>query len=363
MICCIPADTWQHWRVLLADSDARTKDVTIGANCEVAAAGPRRRVAHQPPKELPDRQSTSPARHAPTWLFAAAPIRPSVSVTTVVANIAIGGASDPAPHPYGADGVSPWSAARPAYLRDLRRADRQLRTHQHGSAHRQRSQVRCRHSGLHPRRRDAVQEWSIKGASTTRSTCISITSRPSWMRRRLRGRRVLRHLGSQLLGAVRSAATSRATPYQGRTIMHCHILTHEDEGAMTWMNVLGGTPPPTLPSGHGYSEYYPLSVTPATSVDVGSVSVATVNIGQGAKVGEATIQVVDNLGNPVAGGTSDRRLHRYVHRNRSERRCHGRQRLHRHPNGDVCQRQGFDHVLCHECDAPNVDRLDREHLR
>ena len=30
----IPPDTWQHWRVLLADSDARTKDVTIGANCE-----------------------------------------------------------------------------------------------------------------------------------------------------------------------------------------------------------------------------------------------------------------------------------------------------------------------------------------
>ncbi len=51
----IPPDTWQHWRVLVADSDARTKDVTIGANCEtmlLARDGVWRTSA---PKDLPTR--------------------------------------------------------------------------------------------------------------------------------------------------------------------------------------------------------------------------------------------------------------------------------------------------------------------
>ena len=57
-----------------------------------------------------------------------------------------------------------------------------------------------------------------------------------------------------------NAATS--SPYEGRTIMHCHILEHEDQGAMTWMDVVGGTLPPTFPSDQGYSEHYPLSADP-----------------------------------------------------------------------------------------------------
>ena len=191
-----------------------------------------------------------------------------------------------------------------------------------------------------------------------------------------------------------NAATS--SPYEGRTIMHCHILAHEDEGAMTWMDVVGGAPPPTFPAGHGYSPYYSLSanspaapsglaasavsssaialswtdnstneqsfniersqdgsnftplasvgagivsytdteLNPATTywyrvnaensagtsawsntasattlqdtggptaVEVGSVTVTTVNVGQGLKKGQATIVVVDDLGVPVAG--------------------------------------------------------------
>jgi hypothetical protein len=40
------------------------------------------------------------------------------------------------------------------------------------------------------------------------------------------------------------------TSFDGRTIMHCHILQHEDNGAMGWANAaLGGIPAPTLPSG------------------------------------------------------------------------------------------------------------------
>jgi hypothetical protein len=38
------------------------------------------------------------------------------------------------------------------------------------------------------------------------------------------------------------------TVFQGRTIMHCHILEHEDQGAMGWMNVAdGGEGAPTFP--------------------------------------------------------------------------------------------------------------------
>jgi hypothetical protein len=32
---CIPANTWQHWRMLVADQDARLVDLEIGAGCEV----------------------------------------------------------------------------------------------------------------------------------------------------------------------------------------------------------------------------------------------------------------------------------------------------------------------------------------
>src|SRR3990172_5637928 len=50
---CTPANEWQHWRVLLADSDANAKTLSVGAGCEVvllARDGVWRTVA---PKPLP----------------------------------------------------------------------------------------------------------------------------------------------------------------------------------------------------------------------------------------------------------------------------------------------------------------------
>jgi hypothetical protein len=58
--------------------------------------------------------------------------------------------------------------------------------------------------------------------------------------------------------------------------MHCHILAHEDEGAMTWMDVVGGTLPPTFPGGHGYSEYYALSGNPQPPAAPSGLSAAAV---------------------------------------------------------------------------------------
>ena len=102
--------------------------------------------------------------------------------------------------------------------------------------------------------------------------------------------------------------------YDGRTIMHCHILEHEDQGAMGWADVVGGLGPPAYPNdgnlAEPYSEYYALDTgdpppdpTDPTAVEVGSLTVSVVNIGQGEKIGRAEVLVVDDLGNPVDGAT------------------------------------------------------------
>jgi FtsP/CotA-like multicopper oxidase with cupredoxin domain len=54
---------------------------------------------------------------------------------------------------------------------------------------------------------------------------------------------------------------SSTEAYEGRTIFHCHILEHEDQGAMGWMDVIGGRVPPTYPDTQ-YSAYYALGGTP-----------------------------------------------------------------------------------------------------
>jgi len=54
------------------------------------------------------------------------------------------------------------------------------------------------------------------------------------------------------------------TAYEGRTVMHCHILEHEDQGAMGWADVLGGTPEPEFPGVGLYSDYYPPVIVPGT---------------------------------------------------------------------------------------------------
>jgi hypothetical protein len=56
--------------------------------------------------------------------------------------------------------------------------------------------------------------------------------------------------------------TTTSSPYEGMTILHCHILSHEDRGAMTWVDVDGGTGPPTFPANNDlakpYTAYYTL---------------------------------------------------------------------------------------------------------
>ena len=33
---CLPTNTWQHWRVLIADADAKSKTISVGSQCEMA---------------------------------------------------------------------------------------------------------------------------------------------------------------------------------------------------------------------------------------------------------------------------------------------------------------------------------------
>lgn len=390
--------TWEHWRIVLADSDARTKDVTIGANCAtmlLARDGVWRTVA---PKELlTNTVNLTGASRADLAVKCTGASELKVG-TEVVATIAVNGTPDPGPHPFADDEIkrSSWSAVRPTYLRDLRgetvvnseRISMGART-----VNGRKFDVNTPTFSLPT---DAVQDWSIKGA----------VNHPFHLH--------VYHFQAQagcggdfeegeyydtIAGncSVRFDLRPQSKPYEGRTIMHCHILGHEDQGAMTWMDVIGGTPPPEFPANHGYAAYYALAPAPpaapsglsamatssstidlawsdnssdesgfaiqrstdgstwsplatvaadvatytdtglasnttywyrvnahndagasawslpasattsdgtaATAVRPDSVTVATSNLGKGLKQGAATITVVDNLGQPVAGAT------------------------------------------------------------
>jgi FtsP/CotA-like multicopper oxidase with cupredoxin domain len=397
----IPPDTWQHWRVLLADRDARTKDVTVGANCEVKLMARDGVWRTEAPKDLPERSlNLTGASRADLAVRCSADSDISVD-NDVVANVVVAGTADPGPHPYAEDGTAEggdvWSAYRPSYLRDLSGET---------NVHTERISMGARSVNggkfdvdvpVFTLNADAVQEWDIKGA----------TNHPFHLH--------IYHFQTQNCGGdfedgeyydtlsdgcdIRfdlNAATS--SPYEGRTIMHCHILSHEDQGAMTWMDVVGGEPPPAFPAGLGYSEYYVLGggsppaapsglnataasssaidlswtdnsndetsfnierslggnsfsllasvgadvvgysdtgLSPdttysyrvnaenangssdwsnaaadatqpggsATSVELGSLEVTTVNLGKGQKRGQATVVVVDDLGGLVEGAT------------------------------------------------------------
>ena len=55
---CLPADTWQHWRMLVADQDARLVDLEIGDGCEVGLMARDGVWRTQVPKILGDNKLT-----------------------------------------------------------------------------------------------------------------------------------------------------------------------------------------------------------------------------------------------------------------------------------------------------------------
>jgi len=257
----VPPDTWLHWRVLLADTDSRKETVTLGANCEaelLARDGVWRTSA---PKDLATNtvELTGASRaDLAVRCTGASDIRVG---NTTVASIAVAGSPDTGPHPYAADGVSMWSAIRPSYLRDLSGATG-VNTESVSIGARTINNDKFDHdTPTFTLQADAVQEWTLSGAN----------NHPFHLH--------VYHMQTfgcggdfedgEYYDTVAGDCTVRfdldavsGSAYAGRTIMHCHILDHEDRGAMGWVDVIGGTPPPVLPIGQGYSEYYAVPADP-----------------------------------------------------------------------------------------------------
>ena len=261
---CTPANEWQHWRVLLADADAMVKTVSVGPNCEVALLardGVWRTVA---PKQLPTNSiNLSGASRADLAVRCSADSTISVQGTvvakiyadeTIVADTTVG------PYSNGATGNT-WSALRPSYLRDLRGV---------GSVEKRTVNMGARTingSKFNPSvptfaiQSGNVQEWTIKGAAAhpyhqhvyhfqMKGACSdfedgeyydTLAASPCLTRFDL------------------NPATSSV--YDGSTMMHCHILDHEDQGAMGWAEIMGGLFPPSYPAS-GYKELYQCVSTP-----------------------------------------------------------------------------------------------------
>jgi FtsP/CotA-like multicopper oxidase with cupredoxin domain len=259
---CTRAGEWEHWRVLLADRDARMKTLSVGPECEVALLardGVWRTVV---PKELPTNSiELTGASRADLAVRCGADSTISVNTTTV-ATVVADDSELPSGNvgPYTTD-VSNldypyWKLDRPSYLRDLRDPDVgppvevENRSINMGArtVNGKKFDVNVPTFSIPATSETLVQEWNIKGA----------TQHPF--------HKHIYHV--QMNGACGGGAfedgeyydtvagnclvrfdlnPTTSSVYDGITIMHCHILLHEDEGAMGWTDVQGGLAPPDFP--------------------------------------------------------------------------------------------------------------------
>lgn len=255
---CMPVNEWQHWRVLLADRNAKTKTLSIGSGCEVALLardGVWRTVA---PLVLAsnsiDLTGASRADLAVRCTADAAIQVGNSTVANVFADPNLTADLTVGPWDGGATGGT-WSAVRPTYLRDLR-----------NETNVENRSINMGARTINGSRWDpdvpnfviptgAVQELTIKGA----------TQHPYHQH--------VYHV--QMNGAcgafedgeyydtVAGSCTARfdlsgvSSVYDGRTVMHCHILSHEDQGAMGWMDIIGGLAPPAFPDPATQQALYP----------------------------------------------------------------------------------------------------------
>lgn len=264
---CIPKGEWQHWRLLLVDHDAVAKTIAISAGCELqllARDGVWRTAA---PKPITSGKITIPgAARVDVAVRCTADASLSVAGTRV-ATIAVGGQNKPeqdnaAAHPFAAGGTSgsQWSAKRPPYLHDLRDEVVALNN---GTARIHMHEDGVNGKGFDPdvptltAGTDGVQEWALSSEGNPLGSERSLLHPFHLHVYHLQAMKNCRpHFeDGEFYDVIDAQCTVRfdlradvASSYNGRTVLHCHILQHEDEGAMGWMNVTGsGIGPPTFP--------------------------------------------------------------------------------------------------------------------
>jgi FtsP/CotA-like multicopper oxidase with cupredoxin domain len=258
-------DTWQHWRVLVADRDARDKVLTFGPECEVVLLARDGVWRTSAPLALTNNDiRLTGASRADFAVRVSANSQLSLA-GQVVANIVTEGTPDPSVHPYAADGVSMWSALRPSYLRDLRtEPPSNITSESILMGARDINHVSWDHIvPLFTHMADKVQEWSLAGATNHPFHLHIYHVQAQETSNDFEAGEFYDTISANMNVRFDLSATT-GSAFAGRTIFHCHILAHEDLGAMGWMDVIGGTPPPTYPLDGDiavpYSEYYSLSI-------------------------------------------------------------------------------------------------------
>jgi suppressor of ftsI len=263
----IPANTWQHWRVLLADRDAKPKTVSIGEQCEVALMARDGVWRTQVPKVLSTGgiELTGASR---ADLAVRCQANSSININgNAVAQIIVSAPGDSSVHPFAIDGVSTWSAKRPSYLRDLR-SDLTSNSETVKLGARTINGSKYDHSvPTFVLAADGVQEWQIQGGAM----------HPFHLH--IYHVQVIGNCGDYEDGEYYDVVAGNcklrfdlnpntSSVFAGRTVMHCHILQHEDQGAMGWANVLGGMAAPTFPnaSNANFGAYYAFEDTPVEEV-------------------------------------------------------------------------------------------------
>jgi hypothetical protein len=254
----MPPNTWQHFRILLADRDAKPKAVSIGPTCEVALLARDGVWRTTAPLVLGDGSITiTGASRADLAVRCQADSSISVAGGQV-ASITLQGSEDTGPSPY-ADGLAgTWQALRPDYLRDLRGMNNvNMETVNMGARTINGSKFDMEVPTF-AMDASGVQEWTLKGAR----------NHPFHLHIyhvQINGNCADYEDGEYYDVVANNCAIrfdlnhNTSSVYEGRTIMHCHILEHEDQGAMGWLKVNEGTGvigPPVFPGGFGYMNEY-----------------------------------------------------------------------------------------------------------
>ncbi len=278
---CMPAGEWQHWRVLLADRDARMKTVSVEptAACEVALLARDRVWRTVAPKGLPiNSVELTGASRADLAVKCSADATINVNGTPV-ANVVADGTLTPnslvGPYSNGATGGT-WSANRPSYLRDLR-----------GESAVENRSINMGARTINGEKFDAVvptfsipaglvQEWTIKGATNHPFHQHVYHVQMSGACGDFENGEYYDTVAASPCDVRFDLNPATSSVYDGRTIMHCHILQHEDEGAMGWSDVIGGFAPPLFPDPTVQQALYQCGSTspPPPSVDCSQFTTA-----------------------------------------------------------------------------------------